>query len=252
MNALTMRELRSQLLSPIGLVLVCGFSIAMTLLGLYVMPRSGAGDWFDQKSLTMNTFFAAFPWCAAVILPAVTMRTWAEDARAGTDQLLMTLPMPLWKQVLAKFAACKLFLFAMLLATAPYMVMVVLESGQTGSGAEWGPVLAGYLGCMLLGSTFLAIGMFTSALTSSQVTAYVASLLVCAGLVSWTSFAGVAAGSASGGDVFSQVLLYLSVSGHFENIALGLVRLDALVWFISLASFFLILNIVVLEGRRYR
>jgi ABC-2 type transport system permease protein len=255
LRAVFRRELAALLGSPMGAVLIIAFVLAQTLLGLYVMPgiSSGGGDWFEAKQLTMASFFDAFPWVAAVVLPAVAMRAWSEDLRGGTHQLLATFPAPMSRAVLGKFAAFAAFLALMLLATAVYPAMVLLsqssESATTGAPVDIGPILSGYLACEALGCAFIAIGMFLSCLTRSQMAAYLLTLLVCGTLVAWRRFTGLAA--SSGGDSLTGVLNYLSAEGHFADLARGRVRVEALVWYLSLTTLFLALNSVFMERRRY-
>lgn len=241
-----LRELRAWLTSSMGYVLLTAFVVATSLLGLYVMPRSlGAGsDWFVARELSMTSFFAAFPWVAAVILPALTMRSWAEEAHRGTLQTLYTMPVAMWRLVIGKYLATLAMLALMLLATLVYPIMVISAGGQ-----EVAAMLLGYFGCFLLGAAFLALGTFVSSLTRNQMSAFISSFIACAAIVSWSSVSQQVAGSGSGSaELISQ---YIGVEYHFSPIAAGLLRIDSLVYFLSLTTFFLVLSTLVLERRRY-
>jgi len=250
MKAVMLRELRALLGSPVGWVLMCGFVVAMVVLGAFVMPRAGTGaDWFTARELTMASFFAAFPWVAAVVLPAVSMRAWSEDFRGGSFQLLATLPMRTPSLVLGKFAAFVVFLAVMLLATAVWPVMVLSAQSAGGHSPEIGTVMGGYVGCLALGSAFIGVGMFIGSFSGSQMAAYIATLLVCGGLVAWREFAGVP--EDQGGTALATVINYVSVEGHFAPIARGNLRVEGLVWYGSIAALSLVLNVLSLDRRRH-
>lgn len=241
-----LRELRAWLTSSMGYVLLSGFVIAISLLGLYVMPRSlGLGpDWFVARELSMTSFFAAFPWVAVVILPALSMRAWAEEAHKGTAQTLLTLPVPMWKMVAGKYLAGLAMLALMLLATAVYPVMVM-----SAGGTEVGAMLLGYIGCFFLGAAFLGVGTFISTLTKNQMSAFIAGFLACAAMIGW----GFVAEQVTGSDSGTPALIgqYIAVDWHFRSISAGLLRFDSLIFFISLSIFFLVLSTFVLERRRF-
>lgn len=250
MNAVWRREFLTMLASPIGWVVLAGFAVAMTVLGVFIMPQTGGADWFAARDLNMSSFFASFPWAAAVFLPAVSMRAWSEDLRSGTWQLLATFPIPLWRVVAGKFLAAGCFLVLMLSATVGWPIMVLTAQAAEGIPVEIGPIIGGYLGCLMLGGAFIAIGMLISGLTMSQTGAYVASLLICGALVGWRQFVGVAPEDA--GALLSAALNYISVEGHFGPVARGHLRLDGLLWYASITLVALFANAQVMEWRRYR
>ncbi len=178
MNAILRREFNSFFGSLVGFGIIGAFVVIMGLLSLLLDPMGGGGDWFKRGELSMRTFFGIFPWVAAVVLPAVSMRLWAEDRRQATFELLMTLPLPTWKVALGKYLAAVAFFGVMLLATFAW-VLLLLRFGR----ADWGPVAGGYLACFLLGAAFLAVGTFVSGLTDNQALAFFLSMLLCLGIV---------------------------------------------------------------------
>jgi ABC-2 type transport system permease protein len=177
-NAILRREFNSFFGSLVGFGIIGAFVVIMGLLSLLLDPMGGGGDWFKRGELTMRTFFGIFPWVAAVVLPAVSMRLWAEDRRQATFELLMTLPLPTWKVALGKYLAAVAFFGVMLLATFAWALML-LKFGRP----DWGPVAGGYIACFLLGAAFLAIGTFVSGLTDNQALAFFLSMLICLGVV---------------------------------------------------------------------
>jgi len=178
MFAIYRRELQGFFGTLVGFGITGAFVVVMMLLSLMLDPLSGGGDWFKRGELTMRTFFGVFPWVAAVVLPAVAMRLWAEDRRQATFEMLMTLPIPTWKVALGKYFAALTFLLFMLAATCVYPIMLA----QWGS-PDWGPVMGGYVACFVLGAAFVAVGMFVSGLTDNQALAFFIALLMCLGIV---------------------------------------------------------------------
>ncbi|MCC6575525.1 MAG: ABC-2 transporter permease [Planctomycetes bacterium] len=178
MLAIYRRELQAFFGTLVGFGITGAFVVVMMLLSLMLDPLGGGGDWFKRGELSMRTFFGVFPWVAAVVLPAVAMRLWAEDRRQATFEMLMTLPIPTWKVALGKYGAALTFLLFMLAATCVYPIMLA----QWGK-PDWGPVVGGYVACFVLGAGFIAVGMFVSGLTDNQALAFFVALLMCLGIV---------------------------------------------------------------------
>jgi len=178
MGPIYTRELRGYFDSPMGFGIIGAFVVIMMLLSVMLDPLGGGGNWFDRGELSMRTFFGIFPWVAAVVVPAVSMRLWAEDRRQATFEMLMTLPISTWKIALGKYLAGVTFLACMLLATAAFPFML----SQFGE-PDWGPVLGGYLACFLLGAAFVAVGLFASGLSENQALSFFVGMLICLGIV---------------------------------------------------------------------
>ncbi|MBX3458345.1 MAG: ABC-2 transporter permease [Planctomycetes bacterium] len=172
------RELRGYFDSLMGVGIIGAFVVVMMLLSVLLDPLGGGGDWFARGDLSMRTFFGIFPWVAAVVVPAVSMRLWSDDRRQATFELLMTLPIPTWRIALGKYFAGVTFLAAMLAATVVYPLML----SQFGE-PDWAPVIGGYIACFLLGAAFVAIGLFVSGLTENQALAFFLGMLICLGIV---------------------------------------------------------------------
>ena len=181
MRSIYWREIRGYFDSPMGYGVIGAFVVIMMLLSLLLDPLGGAGgggDWFKRGELTMRTFFGVFPWAAAVVVPAVSMRLWSEDRRQATFEMLMTLPIPTWRIVLGKYFAGVTFLALMLAGTAAYPLMLA-GWGQP----DWGPVIGGYIACFVLGAAFVAVGLFVSGLTQNQSLAFFIGMLLCLTIV---------------------------------------------------------------------
>ncbi|MCC6464315.1 MAG: ABC-2 transporter permease [Planctomycetes bacterium] len=178
MLSILRRELKGYFDSLGGYGILAAFVVVMMLLSLLLDPDQ-QGDWFKRGELSMRSFFRVFPWVAAVVMPAVSMRLWSEDRRQATFELLMTLPLSTWRVALGKYLAALVFLVAMLASTVAFPLLLAAWGTP-----DWGPVLGGYLACFLLGAAFAAIGLFVSGLTENQALAFFGGMLMCIGIVS--------------------------------------------------------------------
>ncbi|MEX0638722.1 MAG: ABC transporter permease, partial [Burkholderiales bacterium] len=203
-----------------------------------------AGAFFERGEASLGAFFAWHPWVYLVLVPAVGMRLWAEERRAGTLELLLTLPVTAWQAILGKFLASWLFLAIALALTFP-VVVTVNVLGAPDNGA----ILAGYLGSLFLAGTYLAITCLTSAMTRNQVIAFILAVVAClflilAGfspvtdlLVRWASPAVV------------DTVAAFSVVTHFDGFQKGVVDSKDLLFFLSVIGYALFATGVVLRNR---
>lgn len=175
------------------------------------------------------------------ITPSLSMRLLADEQRTGTIELLLTNPVRDVEVVLGKYLASLVMLLAMLVPTLFYPFMLSLYGSP-----DQGPLLAGYLGIILLGATFLAVGLLASSLTQNQIVAALLTFGVL--LFAWLSDA--AAGFARGGlrDIFRQ----LSAASHFNDFPRGVIATGDLVYFLSVIAAALFLTVISLQARRWR
>ncbi len=173
--------------------------------------------------------------------PAITMRLLAEEQKLGTLELLMTSPIRDYEIVLGKFAAVLAILFATLVLTLFYSIMLFLYGDP-----DFGPLLTGYLGIFLFGGASLSIGMLASSLTSNQVVAAIVSFGVLLLMLLTQQAADITSGLAA------QVLEGVSLSGHFEDFSRGILDTNNVVYYFSVMAFFLFLTIRNVESRRWR
>jgi ABC-type transport system involved in multi-copper enzyme maturation permease subunit len=218
------------------------FMIVFLLLtaGLYMTTffLAGAAD--------MRGFFGNLPLFNLFFLPAVTMRLWAEEKRTGTMELLMTLPMQAREIVLGKYLAALAF-YAIALAGTLTIPLTLVLVGDPDVGA----LVAGYLGSLLLGAFYLAVGIFVSGLFKDQIVAFVVSLMFCL----FFFFAGTQVVVATTDGWFSGLgsflESYVGITGHFQDIQRGVLDLHNVLYFVSMSTLFLVLNTLSLEGRRH-
>jgi len=232
------RELASYFASPVAYVFLVIF---LLLTGFLTFT---AGAFFERGEASLGAFFAWHPWVYLVLVPAVGMRLWAEERRAGTLELLLTLPVTAWQAILGKFLASWVFLAIALALTFP-VVVTVNVLGEPDNGA----ILAGYLGSLFLAGAYLAITCLTSALTRNQVIAFILAVVAClflilAGfspvtdlLVRWASPAVV------------DTVAAFSVVTHFDGFQKGVVDSKDLLFFLSVIGYSLFATGVVLRNR---
>jgi len=241
LNAVLRRELRSYFVTPVAYVFLVIFLVLAGILTFY------AGDFYERGQADLQPFFIMHPWLYLILVPAITMRMWAEEAKGGTLELLLTLPLTLWQAMLGKFLAAWLFIGLVLALTFPIWITV----NYLGS-PDNGVILAGYLGSWLMAGSFIAIGACLSALTRSQVVAFILTALVCVLLI--------LAGQPQVLDFFSGTLprklinavAHLSMLRHFEAIARGVLDIRDLTYFLLSTLGWLIAGVLLLDLKRTR
>ena len=237
--ALVRRELRSYFVTPVAYVFLVIFLVLAGVLTFYV------GDFYDRDIADLQPFFVMHPWLYLILVPAVSMRMWAEEAKSGTLELLQTLPTTLWQAMLGKFLAAWLFVGFALLLTFPIWITV----NYLGS-PDNGIIIAGYLGSWLIAGAFLAIGACLSTLTSSQVVAFILTAVVCVLLI--------LAGQPEVLDFFQGALprklvnavAHLSMLRHFEAIARGVLDLRDISYFVLTIVAWLAAGVLILDLKR--
>jgi len=232
------RELGSYFTSPVAYVFLVIF---LLLTGFFTFT---AGQFFERGEAALGAFFGWHPWLYLVLVPAVGMRLWAEERRAGTIELLMTMPVAPWQAILGKFLASWAFLALALALTFPVVVTVnVLGSPDNGM------IVAGYLGSLFLAGAYLAVTCLTSALTRSQVVALILSVVVCLFLilVGFNPVTDLLARWASPAVV--DTVAAFSVVTHFDGFQKGVIDTRDLFFFLSVIGFSLFATGVVLRNR---
>ena len=240
-SAVMRRELRSYFVTPVAYVFLVIFLVLAGILTFY------AGDFYEREQADLQPFFVMHPWLYLILVPAITMRMWAEEAKGGTLELLLTLPLTLWQAMLGKFLAAWLFIGLALVLTFPIWITV----NYLGS-PDNGVILAGYLGSWLMAGTFIAIGACLSALTNSQVVAFVLTALVCLLLI--------LVGQPQVLDFLQGGLprrlingvAHLSMLQHFEAIARGVLDVRDLLYFLLSMIGWLIAGVLLLDLKRTR
>jgi len=234
---LAKRELAAFFYSPIAYVVTAVF---LAVSGVFFM-----GEVFQPgQEAQMRSLFDRQAFILVFILPMLTMRLLAEEFRSGTIESLMTAPVRDFEVILGKFWGTWLFFAALLVPTLIYPVMVV---GYSGWSADVGPIFTGYLGLLLLGGLYIAVGTLTSTLTRNQVISAVLAFLV---LSIFTFLLWGLSGKVTG--MWQTVLQSINVYERFTDFSRGLLDVRHLVFFVSLTVGILFVAVKVLESRRWR
>ena len=228
MRALYFKEIRSFLSSIIGYVFILIYLIAS---GIMHWIASTGANLLEGTEADLIPFFNSSPIIFLILIPAITMRSIAEERRTGTMELLFTRPISDLKILLAKYFASVTLMLIALLPTLVYyfsMYSLALDSSQFDHGATF----TSYIGLILLGSSFVAIGIFTSALTSSQIVAFILALFFCWIFV--PEIGGLALiGSFNVMGSLDSVIQYFGMSYHYDGIQKGLIDTKNIVYFLS-------------------
>lgn len=228
------KELKNYFNSPLAYVFISIFLIITAWIFFT--------NFFLAGQLNMRSYFSILPWIFLFLIPAVTMRLWAEEKKLKTTELLFTWPIHDYEIVLGKFFASLLFLGITLILSLS-MPISISFLGQM----DWGVVISSYIGALLLGGAFLAIGLFISSLTDNQIIAFILAVA--------TSFAFFIIGENFVLYVLPSFLLglfqYLGLGYHFNSIGRGVLDSRDLIYYFSIILFFLYLNIRQTESRKW-
>jgi ABC-2 type transport system permease protein len=233
------RELGAYFTSPVAYVFLVIF---LLLTGFFTFT---AGAFFERGEASLAAFFGWHPWLYLVLVPAVGMRVWAEERRAGTIELLLTMPVTPWQAILGKFAASWIFLALALALTFPVAITVnVLGDPDNGI------VFAGYLGSLFLAGAYLAVTCMTSAMTRNQVVAFILSVVICLFLilVGFNPVTDLLARWAS--PALVDTVAAFSVVTHFDGFQKGVIDSRDLLFFLSVIGFALFATGVVIRSHR--
>jgi ABC-2 type transport system permease protein len=229
------KEFKSYFNSPIAYI----FIITFLLFSSWLFFRT----FFLIGQAHMRPLFGILPWLFLILAPAITMRAWAEEKKMGTMEVLMTLPLKDYEIVLGKFLASFIFLIIAVLLTLP-LALTIYFLGKPDNGT----IVGGYLGACLMGGAYLAIGLFISSLTQNQIVAFIVSIVVC--------FAFLIIGEdivlMSAPAILSPVFTYLGLGAHFESISRGVIDSRDLLYYSSIIGFFLFLNTLAIESRKWK
>jgi ABC-2 type transport system permease protein len=232
------RELAGYFATPVATVFIVIFLVLQGALTFNL------GNFFDRGQADLLPFFNFLPWVFLLLIPAVTMRLWAEERRLGTIELLLTLPLTPWQAVLGKFLAAWAFCAIALFLTLPFVVTVNIL-GRPDNGV----IASGYFGSLLVAGAFLAVGAALSAATKNQVIAFVLAVAVCF-LFAVASYPVVTDFLSHNTPALADIARHVSVTDRFQDFVRGVISVRDLVFFASFIGFWLFLNTVILEQRK--
>lgn len=230
------REFASYFATPLAAVFIVIFLLLSGVFTFYL------GDFFEAGQADLQAFFRFHPWLYLLLVPALSMRLWAEERKSGSLELLLTLPLTLWQAVLGKFMAAWAFLCLALLLTFP-MWLTVAWLGDP----DHGVIVASYAGSALMGGAMLALGGCLSAMTRSQVIAFVLSALVCLLFLLAGFPLALNAVRELAPQSWVDAVSGLSFLSHYQAITRGVLDLRDLLFFLFGIAAWLLATVVVIE-----
>ena len=243
MYALFKKEISNFLSSLIGIMVIVVF---LLITGLFLWVFQSDFNVLDGDYANLDSLFILAPWVFLFLVPAVTMRSFAEENRTGTIEMLATKPLSDWQIIWAKFLAGVALVLLALIPTFIYYLSVYqlgLPKGNLDSGGIWGS----YIGLFLLSSSFVSIGVFCSSLTNNQILAFIISVFLCGFLL--IGFEFICSLSLFGHvDLFIQ---QLGMNAHYSSLSRGVIDTRDVLYFLSVIALFLSATKLVLASRKW-
>ncbi|MBN8565494.1 gliding motility-associated ABC transporter permease subunit GldF [Flavobacterium filum] len=237
MKAILLREIKSFFGSPIGYLVIAVF---LLLNGLFLWVFEGDFNILNSGFADLNPFFTLAPWVLIFLIPAVTMRSFADEKKQGTLELLLTKPLTIRQIVGGKFLGAFLLILIALLPTLLY-VFVISDYGSPAGSFDMGSTIGSYFGLLFLVSAYTAIGIFASTLTENQIVAFIVAVFIC--FMFYFGFEGIAGFFTS----FSTIVAGLGMDYHYKSISRGVIDTRDLLYFISLSILFLAATVYQLK-----
>ncbi|NVM20947.1 MAG: ABC transporter permease subunit [Desulfobacterales bacterium] len=249
--AILRRELYAYFSSPIAYAVMTIFLVLsgyffysafayFSMLSMQAMRMRWAGG-INVTDMVLNPTFSNMSVIMLLMMPLLTMRLFSEEKKEGTLELLLSYPIRETELLMGKFVACLVVFFAMLALTWLYPVLIWLYAKP-----DFGPIFTGYLGLFLMGAAFIALGLLVSSLTENQIVSAAVTFgaILMFWLIGWSeAFAGPSLG---------KVLSHLSLLGHFEKFAKGLIDTRDVIYYVDFSILFLFMTMRSLESKRWR
>ena len=242
MRALLLKEIQSFLSSIIGYIFILIFLI---ICWIFLWIVSDYFNLLEGGVADLIPFFNLTPLILLILIPAITMRSFAEEKRSGTIELLYTRPISDFKILMAKYLAG---IFLVILALLPTLIyyFVMHYLGDPAGVIDDGAAITSYLGLVLLGASFVAIGIFCSTITTNQIVAFIVAMFIC-----WFLFSGLSMlGSYANFAGFDSVIKYAGMDYHYESIKKGVLVFSDVFYFLSIIFLFLFASHTVLTALR--
>ncbi|MFC2169731.1 ABC transporter permease subunit [Acidobacteriota bacterium] len=211
------KEFKSYFISPIAYIVI---SIFLVIIGWLFFST-----FFLDRQASLTRFFSLLPATFAFIIPAITMRLFSEEINVGSYEILLTMPVTFREIIIGKFTAAVAFIGVMLSPTLVYAISISFLGKL-----DWGPVLGGYTGAILLGATFSAVGLLASSMTRNQVVAFIIGMAICFTLTLLLDFILFFLPNFAVG-----IFQYFSANYHFQNIAKGVIDSRDILYFFSIS-----------------
>ncbi|MGE0076254.1 MAG: gliding motility-associated ABC transporter permease subunit GldF [Bacteroidales bacterium] len=220
--------------------------VFLLIIGLIMWVVPGDLNVLDSGYATLDSLFSIAPWVFLFLVPAVTMRTFSEEKRSGTIELILTRPISDTQMVLGKFFASVVLVLIILIPALLFYLSVYLLGNPIGNidtGGTWGS----FIGLFFLASAYAAVGIFTSSITDNPIVSFILSMLLC--FLLYTGLNSLALL-----DVFSGIkysLVSMSISEHYGSMSRGVIDTRDVVYFVALSALFIIFTRTKLESRKW-
>jgi ABC-2 type transport system permease protein len=223
------KELRQFFSSLTGYIAIVVFLLVNGLV-LFVFEN----NIFDFGYATLDRFFQLAPWILLLLIPAITMRSFSDEFKGGTYEILQTRPLTRWQIIGGKYAGSLVVVLIALLPTVIYIFSI--QQLSSAEGIDWGATIGSYIGLILLASVFTAIGVCTSSFTANAVIAFILSLIACALIYYGFGAISKLPGLNSGADYYVEMA---GIDFHYRSISRGVVDTRDIIYFLSIIALFL-------------
>lgn len=240
MKSILLREIKSFFGSPIGYLVI---AIFLLLNGLFLWVFEGDFNILDSGFADLSPFFTLAPWILVFLIPAVTMRSFSDEKKQGTLELLLTKPLTIWQIVNGKFLGALLLIVITIIPTLIY-VWVIYGLGLPEGNIDLGSTLGSYFGLLFLISAYSAIGIFTSTLSDNQIVAFILSVFLC--FFFYFGFEGLAGYLSDMG--IEGIVSDLGMDSHFKSMSRGVLDTRDILYFISVTVLFLSFTVFKLKS----
>jgi ABC-2 type transport system permease protein len=237
MKAILFREIKSFFGSPIGYLVIAVF---LLLNGLFLWVFEGDFNILNSGFADLTPFFTLAPWILIFLIPAVTMRSFSDEQKQGTLELLMTKPISIWQIVTGKFLGTMLLIVIAIIPTFIY-VYVLSTLGMTEGNIDMGSTMGSYFGLLFLIAAYTSIGIFTSTLSDNQIVAFILAVFLC--FFFYYAFEGLSQLLGTAGFVSS-----LGMDSHFRSMSRGVIDTRDVIYFLSVTVIFLSVTVFKLKS----
>lgn len=238
MKSIVLREIKSFFGSPIGYLVI---AIFLLLNGLFLWVFQGEYNILNSGFADMTPFFTIAPWILIFLIPAVTMRSFSDEKKQGTIELLLTKPLSIWQIVNGKFLGAFLLIVIAIIPTLVY-VYILYGLGIPEGNIDLGSTLGSYFGLLFLIAAYSAIGIFTSTMSENQIVAFIIAVFLC--FFFYFGFDGISTLIAG----FEDLIASLGMKNHFQSMGRGVIDTRDVIYFVSITALFLSFTVFKLKS----
>ena len=238
MKAILLREIKSFFGSPIGYLVIAVF---LLLNGLFLFVFDGEYNILQSGFADMTPFFTLAPWILIFLIPAVTMRSFSDERKQGTLELLFTKPISIWQIVTGKFLGALILIIIAIIPTFIY-VWIISDLGMPAGNIDMGSIVGSYFGLLFLISAYTSIGVFTSSISENQIVAFIIAVIIC--FFFYFGFENIAQYIVGYEDFISA----FGTDEHFRSMSRGVLDSRDIIYFLSITIFFLAITVFKLNS----